>query len=95
MAKGPGTLYKECLAQARQIASQKNETDSIILEINERIGGYTIYEKDVYLHFLNSNYGMKKTEKCLKNWADLDIISRVKYKGFNLISFYPGVVTSE
>lgn len=92
MAKGPGTLYNECLADAYEFAKcldadPDGTTDVPIREMNEKLSMNCLYETDVLIKFMSANYGSKKTERCIRNWADLRLIWRGSYKGFRLIAF--------
>ena len=88
MAKGPGLLYKECVAQAvlrNQIAKKGN--DKIISTINKKTGNCCLLEQEVKKIFLMSDYGVNKTEKYLNQWSDLGIIARVYIDGYKVVVF--------
>lgn len=88
MGKGPGTILKDCIALAIDRNGKKD--DKALLEINKTTGGYCLYEEEVKRLFLLQDYGVKSTDKYLKQWYDLSVASRIRDKnGYFFILFYP------
>lgn len=88
MGKGPGTILKDCIALA--IDRNVKKDDKVLLEMNDKTGGYCLYEDEVKRLFLLQDYGAKSTDRYLKQWYDLSVASRVRNKdGYAFILFYP------
>lgn len=90
MGKGPGTIYNDCMAKAirmdKALANDKKLTD-MLGEFNLKFGCCCLFEKDIRLEFFNENYSAKTTERAIKQWADLHLVTRIPYKGYSLILF--------
>lgn len=96
MGKGPGTIYKDCIAKAIQRDKQlaKNESSNDIQRaVNLDLCCCTLFEQDVKLAFFEQNYSDKTTEKAILQWANLDLVGRIPYKGYKLIAFYHTVTS--
>lgn len=88
MGKGPGTILKDCIALA--IEKNGNKDDKALSEMNKKTGGYCLYEDEVKRLFLLQDYGIRSTDKYLKQWYDLNVASRLRDKdGYIFILFYP------
>lgn len=88
MGKGPGTILKDCIALALERNGKKD--DKALMEMNDKTGGYCLYEDEVRRLFLLQDYGVRSTDKYLKQWYDLNVASRLRNKdGYIFILFYP------
>ena len=85
MAKGPGTIYKDCIAEA--VRTEQTSDDKLILEANKKFGMMCLLEQQVKKMFLMADYGPGKTERYITQWTDLSVVARVSYKGYRLICF--------
>ena len=89
MGKGPGTIYKDCLALARKEdgALLDIKGTDIQKEINTDTGFCTLFEKDIRLIFFKQNYSERSTDRALKQWAELDLTQPYTYKGYKVLLF--------
>ena len=89
MGKGPGAIYKDCLARARSEDKllSKFEDDDIQKEINVRTGHCSMFEKDIRLMFFKQNYSERTTDKALKQWCELDLTQPYQYKYYKVYLF--------
>ena len=93
MAKGPNTIYKQCVALARDKdkslarCSKDIGTEDVIREINTKYGYPSMLETDVKRVFFENNYGDKKTDKALKQWVELGYVARIRYLRYWTILF--------
>ena len=90
MGKGPGTIYKDCLAIARrtdkELANDRNNND-LLRDFNLKFKVCCLFEKDIRMTFFKENYSTRTTEKALNQWVDLDLITRIPYKGYKVVLF--------
>ena len=90
MGKGPGSIYKDCLAQAKRgdkLVSSVSDYDNIQREINQKTGFCTLYEKDIRMAFFKQNYSEKTTNKAINQWGDLNLTQPFTYKGYRVFLF--------
>lgn len=87
MGKGPGTIYKDCVAKAIQQYHNTKGKNDIIARINERTSCYCLMEEDVKRAFMLEDYGINATDKYLKQWNDLKMASTIYSEGYRVIAF--------
>lgn len=97
MAKGPNSIYKQCIAKASdddKALAGGNYNDDITYLINAKYGYISMLEKDVKRAFFENNYGEKKTDKALKQWLELSYVGRIRFNGYWAILFmdYPSAI---
>lgn len=86
MGKGPGAILKDCVARAIQNKQKAGKEDLETL-VFEKTGFYSLTEQDVRRIFLSQDYSEKTTDKYIRQWADLDLVHRFLFRGYNLILF--------
>lgn len=86
MGKGPGAILKDCIAKAI-LNKQKAGKEDLETLVYEKTGFYSLTEQDVRRIFLSQDYSEKTTDKYIKQWADLDLVHRLLFRGHNLILF--------
>ena len=90
MAKGPNSIYRICVAKARDIDKNlaRGETDNEVLaDINAKHNCPAMLEMDVKRIFFENNYGDKKTDKAIKQWIELGYVARIPYNKYWAILF--------
>lgn len=91
MGKGPGTIYKDCVALATQNKLDAELTkDKISKTINRNKGFCCLLEQDVKKLFMAEDYGLNAAEKYIKQWIDLDMASRMIIENYIVIAFPQG-----
>ena len=89
MARGPNSIYNLCVAKARdkdRSLAGCNDED-IIRDINLKYRCPSLLENDVKRVFFENNYGIKKTDKALKQWIELRYVARIPFNGYWAILF--------
>ena len=96
MGKGPGTIYKDCLAIARrkdkELARETKKND-VLRDINLKFGACCLFEIEIRRLFFTENYSDRTTEKALKQWADLDLVARLPYAGYKVVIFNDAITS--
>lgn len=90
MARGPNSIYLQCIAKASdtdKTLAGGSDTKDIIYLVNSKYGYLSMTETDVKRVFFENNYGVKKTDKALRQWLDLSYVGRVQYEGYWIILF--------
>lgn len=94
MARGPNSIYQQCIAKASdndKALAGGDDTEDITYLINAKYGYLSMLEKDVRRVFFENNYGEKKTDKALKQWLELSYVARVRYNGYIALLFMDSV----
>lgn len=89
MGRGPGTIYKDCMAlaiQRQKELAQTNEND-VLKQFYDQYGCCSLLETDVKRIFFKENYSEKTTERALRQWGELDLAFRKTYNGYRLVLF--------
>lgn len=94
MGKGPGTIYKDCIAEAIQMDKfARSMNDKVTLLLNTTTGYCCLLEQDINGHFLDENYGERAREKALSLWADANRIMRKRIQGYRAIVFLDAITS--
>lgn len=90
MGKGPYSIYKDCIASARDTdewLATSQDKNNIQHKANLKLNCITIFERDVRLLFFEQNYSDKATDRALKQWFDLSMAGKLQLDGYRLIFF--------